>query len=142
MLGMERNLGCVGWGKDKIVDVRLERDVRAPVRARRAVEALRPRLDPSTLRDVKLLVSELVTNSVQHARADRASWVGVRLSVLRETVRVEVTDPGPGFVPEPRTAPLDRESGRGLYLVGAISDRWGVETDGFTRVWFEIRASA
>jgi anti-sigma regulatory factor (Ser/Thr protein kinase) len=129
-------------GKDKVVDVRLERDSRAPIRARRAVEALRPRLKPSTFNDVTLLVSELVTNSVQHAGADRDCWVGVRLSVLPETVRVEVTDPGPGFVHEPGPAPLDQESGRGLYLVGAISDRWGVDTDGFTRVWFEIGASA
>ena len=126
----------------RIVDVRLVRDIRAPDRARRAVEVLRPRVEASTFNDVKLLVSELVTNSVQHAGPRSDPWVGVRLSVLTKTVRVEVTDSGPGFRPRISTVPRDRDSGRGLYLVGAISDRWGVDRKGITRVWFEIAASA
>jgi anti-sigma regulatory factor (Ser/Thr protein kinase) len=125
-----------------IVDVRLARDNRAPDRARRAVKVLRPLVDLSTYDDVKLLVSELVTNSVQHAGPDSDSWVGLRLSLLPKTVRVEVTDSGPGFRLPTRTVPRDRDSGRGLYLVGAISDRWGVDREGITRVWFEIAASA
>ncbi|HET6771630.1 MAG TPA: ATP-binding protein [Actinomycetota bacterium] len=106
------------------------------------MRVLRPLVDPSTYDDVKLLVSELVTNSVQHAGPDSDSWVGVRLYLLPKTVRVEVTDSGPGFRPRTRTVPRDRDSGRGLYLVGAISDRWGVDREGTTRVWFEIAASA
>jgi anti-sigma regulatory factor (Ser/Thr protein kinase) len=128
--------------KHTVVEVRLKGDSRAPARARRAVEPLRSRVDPSTFSDVKLLVSELVTNSVRHAGVDRPSWVGIRLYDLGWAIRAEVTDPGPGFVPESRPVPRDRDSGRGLYLVGAISDRWGVDTDAFTRVWFEIAASA
>lgn len=124
------------------MDIRLARDVRAPGLARRSLEVLRPRLDPSTFDDVKLLVSELVTNSVQHTGPHSDSWVGVRLRLLPNAVRAEVTDPGPGFVSEPHPAPRDQASGRGLYLVGLLSDRWGVAREGTTRVWFEIGAAA
>lgn len=128
--------------QSNIVDIRLARDPRAPSLARRSLEALRPRIDESTLEDLKLLVSELVTNSVQHAAPGSDSWVGVRLRLLPTTVRAEVIDPGSGFVFEPRPRPRSRASGRGLYLVGLLSDRWGVEADGMTRVWFEIEATA
>jgi anti-sigma regulatory factor (Ser/Thr protein kinase) len=123
-----------------VVDVRLARDMRAPALARRSLEVLRPRIHASTFDGLTLLVSELVTNSVQHAGPDPDSWVGIRLRLLRKAVRVEVTDPGPGFVSERQPASLDQTSGRGLYLVGLISDRWGVARDGITRVWFEIGA--
>ncbi len=55
-----------------------------------------------------------------------------------QTVRVEVTDAGPGFAVRPRVAGQDPESGWGLYLVDALSDRWGTERGGRTRIWFEI----
>jgi anti-sigma regulatory factor (Ser/Thr protein kinase) len=129
--------------RGKVIDVRLERDVRAPSRARQAVDLLRPRLAPRTLNDVKLLVSELVTNSVEHAGRDVGSWVSIRVYLLPRAVRGEVTDPGPGFFPEPPRAPLhQRERGRGLYLVGVVSDRWGVKSDGVAGVWFELATSA
>lgn len=129
-------------GGESVVDIRLSRDVRAPALARRSLEALRPRVNETTLDDVKLLVSELVTNSVRHTGPDPNSWVAVRLRILSNVIRAEITDPGLGFVREARPAPRDQESGRGLYLVDLISDRWGVERDGITRVWFEIRAAA
>lgn len=139
---MEPETAVSGEIVQSLIDMRLARDVRAPARARRTVEVLRPRIDASTFNDVQLLVSELVTNSVQHAGPDPDSWVGVRLHLLRGAIRAEITDPGPGFLPKPRRASRDQASGRGLFLVGLISDRWGVARDGATRVWFEIRASA
>lgn len=137
-----KSTGASEEQRKSLLEVRLARDSRAPDRARRAVRVLRPLVDLSTYDDVKLLVSELVTNSVQHAGPDSDSWVGVRLYLLPKTVRVEVTDSGPGFRPRSGTVPRDRDSGRGLYLVGAISDRWGVDREDTTRVWFEIAASA
>jgi anti-sigma regulatory factor (Ser/Thr protein kinase) len=128
-------------GEQSLVDIRLTRDLRAPGLARRSLEALRPRIDASTLDDVKLLVSELVTNSVQHAGENSDSWVGLRLRLLPNAVRAEIIDPGPGFLQERGPAPRDQESGRGLYLVDLISDRWGVEGNDITRVWFEIGAA-
>jgi anti-sigma regulatory factor (Ser/Thr protein kinase) len=138
----EMDNGIGPWGGRSIVDIRLTRDVRAPGLARRALEALRFRIDGSTLDNLKLLVSELVTNSVQHAGALSHSWVRLRLRILPDVIRAEITDPGLGFIREPRPASRDQESGRGLYLVDLISDRWGVEGDGITRVWFEIGAAA
>jgi anti-sigma regulatory factor (Ser/Thr protein kinase) len=129
-------------GESSLVDVRLARDVRAPSLARESLEVLRSRIDEPTLEDLKLLVSELVTNSVQHGGPHSDSWVGVRLRLLPNAVRAEVIDPGSGFIFEPRPRARDRESGRGLVLVGLLSDRWGVEADGMTRVWFEIQAAA
>ena len=127
---------------ESIVNIRLTRDVRAPALARRSLDALRPRIDATTLDDLKLLVSELVTNSVQHTGPDPDSWVGIRLRLLPNVIRAEITDPGLGFLRKPPPAPGDQESGRGLYLVDLISDRWGVEGYGITRVWFEIGAAA
>jgi anti-sigma regulatory factor (Ser/Thr protein kinase) len=54
-------------------------------------------------------------------------------------VRVEVVDHGNGFSPAPRAGELDEPGGFGLFLVGRLADRWGVETDSATRVWFVLR---
>jgi anti-sigma regulatory factor (Ser/Thr protein kinase) len=97
------------------------------------------RLERSLLDDVRLLVSELVTNSVRHARCNcDAGIVGLDVKVHPDCLRVEVSDPGHGFEPKPRYEGQSAESGWGLYLVDTLSSRWGVgRTDG-TNVWFEI----
>ena len=82
------------------------------------------------------MISELVTNAVKHGDHGaplelHASWDGI--------VRVEVTDYGNGFIPAPRSQPLEEPGGYGLFLVGSLADRWGVESDGSTTVWFELR---
>jgi anti-sigma regulatory factor (Ser/Thr protein kinase) len=83
-----------------------------------------------------LLVTELVTNSVKHTRADT-----ILLTVLvgESAVRTEVTDGGPGFDPA-KTGPLSSDhTGWGLFLVERLADRWGVNRNGNgTRVWFEL----
>ncbi len=57
-------------------------------------------------------------------------------------MRVEVCDQGPGFeLSEPAPDP-SRPSGWGLYLVRELSDRWGIDRDGETRVWFELDRDA
>lgn len=81
-----------------------------------------------------LLVSELVTNAVLHAR----SSVSVEVKHLRRGVRVEVTDMSPlppVLLPRSDTA----GGGRGMALVDAVSTRWGVTAipNGKT-VWFEV----
>src|SRR5204863_1301862 len=90
----------------------------------------------STLEDLRLLVSELVTNAVRHGGADEAGVVSLRLLLEPLRIRVEVTDMGPGFdlnVPTTRD-----EGGWGLVFVDRLADRWGIEHDGATKVWFEI----
>jgi anti-sigma regulatory factor (Ser/Thr protein kinase) len=84
----------------------------------------------------ELLVSELVTNALRYA--SEPVEVGVDLDGRR--LRVEVCDDGEGM-PRVVHESVWSDHGRGLRLVAAISDRWGVfsELDG-KRVWFELRS--
>ena len=79
-------------------------------------------VDESDLVDrVRLIVSELVTNAVLHAQTD----IQVRLDVAPSQVCLEVLDQHrahPSRVPES----LSSTSGRGLQLVDALTDTWGV----------------
>jgi serine phosphatase RsbU (regulator of sigma subunit)/anti-sigma regulatory factor (Ser/Thr protein kinase) len=109
--------------------------------ARDALVPLGERLDEAQLESVRLLVTELITNSVKHGRTgDEPVRVTVTLDAAR--VRVEVQDGGPGFdPPPPPSSRLDSTSGWGLYLVARIADRWGVETGDEAFVWFELDRS-
>jgi anti-sigma regulatory factor (Ser/Thr protein kinase) len=121
------------------LDLRFDAAPAAASGARAAMSALDGKLDPHVLEDLRLLVTELVSNSIRHAETQ-----SVRLSVAvsGDIVRVEVTDAGRGFIPSPRPPGGDRIGGWGLYLVDRLADRWGVARDGLTRVWFEIDAQA
>jgi len=85
---------------------------------------------------LRLLVSEVVTNAVRHG--GNGHDVEVNLHWNAE-VRVEVSDHGDGFTPHPRLGALDEPGGFGLYLVGRLAERWGVETSEGTTVWFVLR---
>jgi anti-sigma regulatory factor (Ser/Thr protein kinase) len=121
-----------------MIDLRLAPSPGAVPDARRALDALEGVVSTQTLEDLRLLVSELVTNSVRHAGFDAASSIELVVSIAEEVVRVEVRDPGSGFEFEPRPSSRTEASGWGLYLVGRIADRWGVSADGTTNVWFEL----
>ncbi|MFI9582402.1 ATP-binding protein [Streptomyces sp. NPDC052236] len=88
--------------------------------------------------DAVLLVSELVGNAVRHTGA-RA--FGLRMLRRRGWIRVEVRDPSRGL---PCLMPVQEmdTSGRGLFLVDMLSDRWGVDLlpRGKT-TWFEMRVA-
>jgi anti-sigma regulatory factor (Ser/Thr protein kinase) len=74
----------------------------------------------------QLIVSELVTNSVNHAREPRGRLIATRFERVESGVRIEVHDAG-DQKPERREALSEEESGRGLALVDALTDgRWGV----------------
>ncbi|MGH9126540.1 MAG: ATP-binding protein, partial [Acidimicrobiales bacterium] len=108
--------------------------------ARRFARRLAP---PETASTVELLVSELVTNAVVHARSDLV------LSVISSSsgIRVEVRDASPS-PPMPRaTGSEDAElsqlgdHGRGLQLVAALATQWGTRPHGTGKsVWFEVLA--
>jgi anti-sigma regulatory factor (Ser/Thr protein kinase) len=95
---------------------------------------------PNVIReDVLLLVSELVTNAVRHARAGPDRPVHVQLLRGPRWVVVSVGDQGPGFTWHPAPPAGNKSGGWGLFLVDQIADRWGVEcTTSGTCVWFEI----
>src|SRR3954469_16888885 len=120
--------------------LRLSGGPKAPARARKALRSLdRTLLDQRA--DVDLLVSELVSNSVVHARADE---IELHADANPERIRVEVSDRGPGFdrratTPEHR---LGGDGGYGLFIVEQVADRWGVTRDHGARVWFEIDRDA
>lgn len=109
-------------------------DTSAPRKARLALRALNGDLDSALANDVRLLVSELVTNSFRHTGSAR---IELEVWSSDEIVRVDVTDRGAGFAPPDSPTP-GRASGWGLFMVDRLADRWGVETDGCTRVWFEL----
>jgi anti-sigma regulatory factor (Ser/Thr protein kinase) len=118
------------------VSLRLSGGPEAAAIARRHLSRLRGDLDPPLMETMRLLVTELVANSVKHAAADS---VELRIVVGRSAVLIEVVDEGPGFEPTPRDADSRAESGWGLFLVERLANRWGVVRDGdATRVWFEL----
>ena len=123
----------------ELVDIAIRRDPRAPGSARRAVEQLSESVDPSLLPDVKLLVSELITNSVKYG-GDGEVHLQMR-SDHEGHIRIEVVDQGSGFIPVARNRPATEAGGWGLHLVETLADRWGVH-EGSTHVWFEIDRSA
>jgi anti-sigma regulatory factor (Ser/Thr protein kinase) len=88
--------------------------------------------------DVRLLVTELVANSVRHADLAQSDTVTITLELDEALLRVEVRDPGTGFAFPARPQKRDSEGGRGLQIVAAIAHRWGVERGQPAAVWFEI----
>ena len=112
----------------------------AAVEARRAISGLRADLDPPLRETLRLLVTELVTNSVRHTDCDALT---LRIAVGRSAVLTEVADDGPAFELEPHEAESvdehDPASGWGLFLVQRLAKEWGVKEDGRSkRVWFEL----
>ncbi len=85
--------------------------------------------------DAVLLVSELVTNSVLHGGPPLV----VAVDCTEAALQVRVRDGSPQL-PTPRDAARGDENGRGLALVDAMSDEWGVERDADGKhVWFVLR---
>lgn len=121
--------------------IRIRGGQSAPERARRHVLA---RLDGdlSALRvsDAVLVVSELVTNSVTHAKVTSEGQLSLELTRTVDHLRIAVIDPGSKL--EPHLTPLEpaRRGGFGLRLVAELSSAWGVIRDasGSTRVWCEL----
>jgi anti-sigma regulatory factor (Ser/Thr protein kinase) len=125
-------------GVEDGLSLRLPGDTEAAAKARRALSKLRGDLDPPLMETLRLLVTELVTNSVKHTSADS---VALKVLVGKGVVLTEVTDEGPGFDPsKARTSTRSDHAGWGLFLVERLAERWGVNQDGgSTRVWFELR---
>ncbi|SEF03966.1 Anti-sigma regulatory factor (Ser/Thr protein kinase) [Streptomyces sp. 3213] len=103
-------------------------DRAVPGRARVIVRAgLRYWGWPGLIESADVLVTELVTNALEHGGGD----VGLRVYLTDTHLLIEVRD-GSHQLPVLRKAAPDDENGRGLLLVRAISDAWGVSSDGMT----------
>jgi two-component sensor histidine kinase len=109
----------------------------AVTEARRFAVSTLAGVPPSVAEEVGLVVSELTTNSVRHA----ASSFSLHIDCDEQRVYVSVTDTGPGEPVEQHPTASD-PCGRGLKIVGAVADRWGIasarDTPGKT-VWFSMR---
>jgi anti-sigma regulatory factor (Ser/Thr protein kinase) len=90
---------------------------------------------------VVLLVSEVVSNAIQHGGPHEPSaTLGLALDTQPDRIRVEVTDGGPND-PIVGDGARDRLSGRGLLLVRSLASRWGCNRLSVGKtVWFEVRA--
>ena len=115
-------------------------DRNAPRAARHALDELNGRIDAPLKDDIRLLVSEVVTNSVIHAQSETPGDVGLDVWAWDDVVRVAVTDSGPGFTAQDNPRGGER-SGWGLMMVDRLADRWGVELHDGTEVWFELARS-
>jgi anti-sigma regulatory factor (Ser/Thr protein kinase) len=95
-------------------------------------------LSPQTAEYAVLLVSELVGNAVRHTGA---RVFGLRMLRRRGWIRIEVRDPSRGLPCLMPVRELDT-SGRGIFLLDRLSDRWGVDLlpRGKT-TWFEMRVA-
>lgn len=105
--------------------------------ARQALDGLADLIERPVWEDLRLLVSELVTNGVRHG-SERGP-VTVSVVAGDGIVRVEVWDYGRGF--SPPEAPMPREDGSGgwgLQLVDRVAATWGVKVGDRTCVWFEL----
>jgi anti-sigma regulatory factor (Ser/Thr protein kinase) len=90
------------------------------------------------LHDARLLVNELVTNSIRHSGVPNGR-IRIRARIAGATLHVEVVDGGRGAIPPVvggiRPWPK-ANSGWGLFLVDALAQRWGHGNGAF---WFELR---
>jgi anti-sigma regulatory factor (Ser/Thr protein kinase) len=114
----------------------LPSDPSAPGLARAAAKRyLDGRVGPERLSELSLVISELVSNALLHGRGQ----IAFRLQLGQEIVRGEVIDEGGGFEHEIRASGPEEVSGRGLFLVKALTSSWGIH-EGTTHVWFELAA--
>ncbi|MEA2828867.1 MAG: hypothetical protein QOG43_3306 [Actinomycetota bacterium] len=114
---------------------RLSPEAPSARQARRFVDETLRRWDCDELLDtVELLVSELVTNAVIHAR----SHVDVSVQLLSDRVRIEVADQSQDGIRR-RELTAEGSSGRGISMVESLATAWGVTSNRQGKaVWFEV----
>ena len=98
-------------------------------------------LPDQALEVARLLITELVTNSIRHAGLQPDDRIRVRAEVSGSKLRVDVLDgsrrSGPPRVAGSIRPPPRAESGWGLFLVDRLATRWGWGRDGY---WFELES--
>jgi serine/threonine-protein kinase RsbW len=118
----------------------LPHDEDSPGHARRiAWEVVGDRLSPERIKDLELMVSEVVTNAVRHAPALEGGVVKLRFQIEDHLLRTIVEDGGRNFRFESATFDsMVGEAHLGLQLIDHLSDSWGLSLDGKKAVWFEM----
>jgi serine/threonine-protein kinase RsbW len=123
--------------------LRLPTDPIAPALARASITGVARDLPDVALADLNLLLTEVVSNAVRHARTAGAHEIVVSVDVGDDRVTVTVNDPGPGFAADLGPYPdlvADPHDGRwGVFLLRRLASDWAVERNaGRTKVWFAI----
>jgi len=96
---------------------------------------------PAAVCDAALVVSELLSNAIRHARPLPGFLVEVTWALADGSVEVTVSDGGSGTRPRPAYASRSALGGRGLAIVEHLSCRWGVDgNESRTTVWAVLPA--
>jgi len=103
---------------------------------------MRLRVPPESVDNAVLATGELFANAIRHgSRPGADDSITVTVECTRRDLRVTVADRS-SALPRPRTAEGAEESGRGLAIVAALADDWGIAPPepGTTgkRVWFAL----
>lgn len=134
-MAIKTRRGVERQGKD-VLEISLGSGPEAAASARQAISRLQADLDPPLIETLRLLVTELVTNSVRHTAADSLT---LSVAIGKSSVLTEVADTGPGFDPQCVKKAGEGDTGWGLFLVQRLANSWGVTHDGPSkRVWFEL----
>ena len=119
----------VPWEMSSALQVR-----RTLVSGLRALE-----VDATVVDEAEIVVSELVSNAVRHAKALPDGTIRVNWTVSAGVVEVAVTDGGGPTMPRPAHPSVWSADGRGLRIVRSLAHEWGVEDDGGGRtVWVSL----
>ena len=123
---------------ESLLELTLSGGSAAPGEARHALAAaLAGRLSPRLEGDALVVLSELVTNAIRHGGArGPTDEIGVHAAMRDTVLRLEVTDPGPGF--EPGGHGPRPDGGYGLHLLDRLAIQWGVTGADPVTVWAEL----
>jgi anti-sigma regulatory factor (Ser/Thr protein kinase) len=112
----------------------------APAAARAELtQRLEDEIAPARMEEMRLLVTELVANSVRHGGVGEDGRVIVEVALREDRAHVVVSDTATAsVVPGVRPPDLAGGGGFGLYLVDRVALAWGAEQGPGLRVWFEL----
>ena len=95
----------------------------------------------AAISDAAIVVSELFSNALRHARPLPGSMIRVCWQLDGSTIKVSVSDGGATTEPELGEFTPSSTDGRGLRIVARLSRHWGSKSDDEgTTVWAEIPA--
>lgn len=128
--------GEIGRGHARTIRAPWQADSVPLVREAVAADLTARGVSEEIVSEAELVVTELVTNSLRHARPLADHTVRIHWKARADNVEVEVSDAGGATVPAPAARALWATSGRGLRIVRSIAHEWGVQRDDKqTTVW-------
>lgn len=131
--------GLIGVGNARTIRAPWRTSSVARVRAAVVADSEARGVDDETVDEIAVVVSELVSNALRHAKPLHDNTVRVHWTERNGVVEVEVTDGGGHTSPKPRPQAVFAVSGRGLRIVRSFAHEWGVteKKDGVT-VWASL----